>query len=216
MIIAENIVKSYNGESVLNGINLNVKGGEFVSIVGESGSGKTTLLEVLAGVRIPDSGKVYLDGEDISAKKDGEISKLRRTKIGVVFQNYAMIDTLSAFDNIALPLVLEGEKKEVIKEKVEDVAKKLNVFECFNKYPSQLSGGQQQRVAIARVLVYNPKILFLDEPTGALDSKNTECVLATLKKINEEFKVTILQITHSDRAAAFGSRIVRIADGILK
>ncbi len=213
MIRVENLIKSYNEEPVLRGVNLHVQEGEFLSVMGESGSGKTTLLEILAGVRAPDSGKVVVDGVDVLSLKDSALAKFRRTKIGVVYQSFGLIPTLTAADNVRLPLYLEGKSQRAADERIEGIAKQLKIDGFLHKFPAELSGGQQQRVAIARAVVYSPKVLFLDEPTGSLDSENTVNVLEFLSKLNLEQGTTIFQITHSDVAANYGTRTVKIRDG---
>ncbi len=213
MIEVKNLVKSYNEEPCLRGVELSVKEGEFVSLMGESGSGKTTLLEILVGVRAPDSGSVRVAGEDICALSSSRLAKLRRTKIGVVYQNFGLIPTLSAAENIGLPMLLQRKKKKQIVERTVEVAKALGVEGMLLKYPHELSGGQQQRIAIARAIGYRPAVLLLDEPTGSLDSENTKRVLELLSKLNREEGTTILQITHSRLAAEYGNRTVRISDG---
>ncbi len=211
MILVEELTKSYNDEPCLRGVNLRVEKGEFVSVMGESGSGKTTLLEILVGVRSLDSGKVRVCGEDILSMSQKDLAKFRRTKMGVVYQNFGLISTLTAEENIRLPLLLEGVKGGESILRAQEIAKKLKIEGCLEKFPRQLSGGQQQRIAIARACIYRPEVLFLDEPTGSLDSENTQNVLQFLFAMQEQ-GCTILQITHSERAAK-GTRIVRIVDG---
>ncbi len=212
MIKVKDLKKSYTGEPCLNGISLDIKRGEFVSVMGESGSGKTTLLEILVGVRKPDSGSVSVCGKDILTLCDSEISKFRRTSIGVVYQSFGLIPTLTAEENIRLPLVLEHVSKKDADERIKKIAERLKISALLNKHPAELSGGQQQRVAIARAVVYEPEVLFLDEPTGSLDSINTENVMNFLFDYCREKGATVLQITHSE-AAASGTRIIRIKDG---
>ncbi len=216
MIRIENVTKSYNGEPCLRGVNLHVQAGEFISLTGESGSGKTTLMEILAGVRAPDSGRVLVDGVDVLSLSDGEMAKLRRTSMGVVYQSFGLIPTLTAWDNIRLPLLLERVDKATAQARISEVARQLKIEGLLEKFPLQLSGGQQQRVAIARAVVYSPKVLFLDEPTGSLDSENTENVLRFLAELNAREGTTIFQITHSQLAAGFGNRIVKIRDGVVE
>lgn len=216
MIEAENIVKSYNGEPCLRGVSLHVAAGEFLSVMGESGSGKSTLLEILAGVRRPDAGQVRVAGEDIGSLSSEALAKFRRTKIGVVYQNFRLISTLTAEDNIRLPLLLEKMPRAEVRRRVEETAELLRVSSSLKKYPGELSGGQQQRVALARALAYRPPVLFLDEPTGSLDSENSQNVLELLSRVNRAEGVTVVQITHSLEAAAYGSRILCIRDGEIR
>lgn len=216
MIEAENIVKSYNGEPCLRGVSLHVAAGEFLSVMGESGSGKSTLLEILAGVRRPDAGQVRVAGEDIGSLSSEALAKFRRTKIGVVYQNFRLISTLTAEDNIRLPLLLEKMPRAEVRRRVEETAELLRVSSSLKKYSGELSGGQQQRVALARALAYRPPVLFLDEPTGSLDSENSQNVLELLSRVNRAEGVTVVQITHSLEAAAYGSRILRIRDGEIR
>ncbi len=212
MIKVKDLYKSYTGEMCLCGIDLEIKKGEFVSVMGESGSGKTTLLEILCGVRAPDSGEVSICGEDILHMSDSALSKFRRTKIGVVYQNFGLIPTLTAEENIKLPLILEHISKKECVSRVKTIAEKLNICHILKKLPSELSGGQQQRVAIARAVIYSPEVLFLDEPTGSLDSKNTENVMNFLFEFCRDTGATVFQITHS-KAAASGTKIIQIKDG---
>ena len=215
MIRADDIFKSYNGEPCLRGLSLHVAEGEFLSVMGESGSGKSTLLEILAGVRTPDKGSVRVAGEDVCALSGGALAKFRRTVIGVVYQQFRLISTLTAEDNIRLPLLLERVPKAEIARRVSALAEALGIGGMLHKYPEQLSGGQQQRVAIARAVAYSPRVLFLDEPTGSLDSENSGRVLAFLSELNREWGTTIVQITHSAEAAARSSRTVHIRDGVI-
>ena len=216
IVLAKDIVKSYGGEACLRGACLRVEEGEFVSVMGESGSGKSTLLEILAGIRLPDGGSVRVDGEDIFSLSESALARMRRTRIGVVYQYFRLISTLTAEDNIRLPLLLEGAAGRECAERVRETAELLGIGGSLRKYPQQLSGGQQQRVAIARAIVYRPKILFLDEPTGSLDSENSERVLRLLARLNRERGTTVVQITHSAAAAGFGGRTVHIRDGVIQ
>ncbi len=213
MIYVKNLVKNYNGEPCLRGVDLHIKKGEFVSVKGESGSGKTTLLEILVGLRAPDGGSVRVAGEEIFSLNASALAKFRRTKIGVVYQNFGLIPTLSAMENIRLPMLLEKRSKEETEGRIVEVAKRLKIEGALQKYPEELSGGQQQRVALARAVCYSPEVLFLDEPTGSLDSENTQNVLEFLAELNKERGATILQITHDERASTYGNRVIRIADG---
>ncbi len=215
MIIAENIYKSYNGNAVLHGIDLKVNRGEFLSIMGESGSGKSTFLGILGGNLRPDSGSVTIDGESITSADDKTLSRLRRTKLGFVFQSLNLIPTLNAEDNILLPIYLDKGDISAKKDKLTELAKLLRISHLMRSFPEKMSGGEAQRVAIARAVLHDPSVLMLDEPTGSLDSKNAESLLTLLRELNQNMGLTVIQVTHSARAAAFGTRTVGIADGKL-
>lgn len=215
MIQVENLTKAYNGEPCLRGATLSVEAGEFVSLMGESGSGKTTLLEILVGVRTPDGGYARVAGEDVLSLSPEKLALFRRTKIGVVYQSFGLISTLSAEENITLPLVLNKIPAEEHASRVREIAERLHIEACLKKKPSALSGGQQQRVAIARAVIHRPALLLLDEPTGSLDFENTERVLRFLGDYRAETGTTILQITHDRHAAESGTRILRIRDGVI-
>ena len=212
MICAEGIRKSYEGREILRGVDVSVNDGEFLSIMGKSGSGKSTLLGILSGNLKPDSGKVLLDGEDIAKMDDNAISKLRRTKLGFVYQSLNLISTLDAKDNILLPLYLDKTVSKYEKSILE-LGEYLEISHLFSKLPSEMSGGERQRVAIARSLIHAPSVIMLDEPTGSLDSRSGEKVMELLKKINEEKGVTVIQVTHSPDGAAYGHRTVILSDG---
>ena len=213
MLIARNITKSYGQQRVLGGVSLEVADGEFISIMGESGSGKSTLLSILAGNARADGGSVEIDGRDITSFSQKELAKLRREVVGFVYQSLNLIPTLSGEDNILLPVRLAGGSIEEGKKRMLSLAESLNVTHLLAKLPEDMSGGERQRVAIARAMINEPKILMLDEPTGSLDSKNTEYVLELLKKLNEERGVSIIQVTHSRAAAEAGARIITVCDG---
>ena len=213
MIQATNIKKSYNGERVLYGVSLEIKDGEFVSIMGESGSGKSTLLSILGGFLDADEGKVLLDGKDIFAMGDEQLAKLRCTSLGFVFQSYRLIPTLSARDNLLLPALLGGKKEEDLEEYLATLSNALGISQLLDKFPDQLSGGQCQRVAIARTLLYQPKTIILDEPTGALDSAMEKKVMELLTRVNRELGTTIVQVTHSKAVADYGNRTIMLKDG---
>ena len=198
----------------LNGINLEVKAGEFVAIMGESGSGKTTLLNILSGIDKLTSGEIYLKGENIALLKEKDMAKFRREKIGFVFQHFNLLNSFTNKDNILLPLVLNKVKPSQMDMILRPVARKLGIEDLLNKYPFELSGGQKQRIAIARSLITNPDLILADEPTGALDSKNSDELLELFEKINEGGQ-TILMVTHSTKAASYASRVVFIKDGVL-
>ena len=202
------------GESevkALDGVNLEVKKGEFVAIVGTSGSGKSTLLHMLGGLDRPTSGKVEIDGKDIFSLKDDALTIFRRRKIGFVFQAYNLVPVLNVYENIVLPMELDGEK--IDRAYVDEIIDTLMLTSKKESLPNQLSGGQQQRVAIARALAFRPAIILADEPTGNLDSKTGQDVLSLLKVSAEKFSQTILMITHNDEIAQLADRIIRIEDG---
>lgn len=195
----------------LDGVNLSVKNGEFVAIVGTSGSGKSTLLHMLGGLDRPTSGKVFVDGKDIFTLKDEELTIFRRRKIGFVFQNYNLLPALNVYDNIVLPIGLDGNSPD--QEYVNKIIATLGLENKLQNLPNNLSGGQQQRVAIARALASKPAILLADEPTGNLDSKTSQDVLSLLKVTSGKFKQTMVMITHNEEIAQLADRIVRIEDG---
>lgn len=213
MIVAEDISKSYNGEYCLRGVSLHVHRGEFVSVMGKSGSGKTSLVEILAGVRTADGGKVRVCGEDVFSLSPSALARFRRTKLGAVYQSFGLISTLTAADNILLPLTMERVPRGQSVKKLNSLAERLGISRCLCKYPDDLSGGQRQRIAIARALIYSPEVLLLDEPTGSLDEMNTKNVLNLIREINRATGITVLQITHSRSAAEYGDRILTLEDG---
>ena len=195
----------------LDGVDLQVENGEFVAIVGTSGSGKSTLLHILGGLDRPTGGSVLVDGKDIFSLKDEELTIFRRRKIGFVFQAYNLVPVLSAYENIILPIQLDGGR--VDKDYVGRVIEALGLEQRLNSLPSQLSGGQQQRVAIARALAAKPAILLADEPTGNLDSRTSQDVLGLMKVTGQKFAQTMVMITHNEEIAQLADRIVRIEDG---
>lgn len=195
----------------LDGIDLTVEKGEFVAIVGTSGSGKSTLLHMLGGLDRPTSGTVTVDGQDIFALKDEALTIFRRRKIGFVFQSYNLVPVLNVYENIILPIELDGGK--VNTDFVQQIVQTLGLTERLDALPNQLSGGQQQRVAIARALAAAPAIILADEPTGNLDSKISQDVLSLLKVSSQKFAQTIVMITHNEEIAQLADRIIRIEDG---
>ncbi len=212
---AKNLEKVYgqgeNAVHALAGVNLEVNKGEFLAIVGTSGSGKSTLLHMLGGLDRPTSGEVIVDGHPISKLKDDELTIFRRRKIGFVFQAFNLVPVLNVYENIVLPLELDGEK--VDKEFVDEILDTLMLTSKKESLPNQLSGGQQQRVAIARALAFRPAIILADEPTGNLDSKTGQDVLSLLKVSAEKYGQTIVMITHNDEIAQLADRVIRIEDG---
>ena len=217
MVILEtrDLKKQYGtGETAVHalaGVNLSVENGEFVAVVGTSGTGKSTLLHMLGGLDRATSGKVYVDGKDIFALKDEELTIFRRRKIGFVFQSFNLVPVLSVYENIVLPLQLDG--KTVDNAFIGEIAEALGLKEKLNVLPNQLSGGQQQRVAIARALAAKPAILLADEPTGNLDSRTSQDVMGLLKTTSTKFAQTIMMITHNEEIAQLADRIIRIEDG---
>lgn len=217
MVILEtrDLKKQYGtGETAVHalaGVNLSVENGEFVAVVGTSGSGKSTLLHMLGGLDRATSGKVYVDGKDIFALKDEELTIFRRRKIGFVFQSFNLVPVLSVYENIVLPLQLDG--KTVDNAFIGDIAEALGLKEKLNVLPNQLSGGQRQRVAIARALAAKPAILLADEPTGNLDSRTSQDVMGLLKTTSTKFSQTIVMITHNEEIAQLADRIIHIEDG---
>ena len=198
----------------LDGVNLTVEEGEFVSVVGTSGSGKSTLLHLLGGLDRPTEGKVYVGDEDIYHLKEDELTIFRRRKIGFVFQSYNLVPVLNVYENIVLPIELDGAK--VDKDHIMKIMYILGLTEKVHSLPGQLSGGQQQRVAIARALATKPAILLADEPTGNLDSKTSQDVLGLMKVTGEQFGQTIVMITHNEEIAQMADRIIRIEDGKIR
>lgn len=211
----ENLKKYYGeGETcvkALDGVDFSVNKGEFVAIVGTSGSGKSTLLNMLGGLDRPTSGTVLVDGKNIFSLKEEALTIFRRRKIGFVFQNFNLVPVLNVYENIVLPIQLDGNK--VDKKFVENVVEALGLSEKIHALPSQLSGGQQQRVAIARALASKPSIILADEPTGNLDSKTSDDVVGLLKMTSREFHQTIVMITHNPEIAQMADRIVQLEDG---
>ncbi|MFA9464630.1 MAG: ABC transporter ATP-binding protein [Velocimicrobium sp.] len=195
----------------LDGVALNVEPGEFVAIVGTSGSGKSTLLHMLGGLDTPTSGSVEVGGKELSKMNDNQLTIFRRRNIGFIFQNYNLVPILNVYDNIVLPIELDGEKPD--KTFIDKIVKMLGLTEKLNNLPNNLSGGQQQRVAIARALAAKPAIILADEPTGNLDSKTSQEVLGLLKMTSQQFHQTIVMITHNNEIAQLADRIVRIEDG---
>ena len=221
IIRIENVYKAYGSEDTLvkalDNVSLSVNKGEFVAIVGSSGSGKSTLLHILGGVDSPDSGKIFIQGEDISQYTEDELALFRRRKVGLVYQFYNLIPNLSIEKNISLPLILDKplifNKQKIDKDKLMNLAEKLGIKNKLNSFPHELSGGQQQRAAIARSLIYSPALLLADAPTGNLDRKNTDEIMSLLKYAHKTYNQTILMVTHDERLALSASRIVELSDG---
>ena len=211
--VGRTFVNGKQETEVLKDINLKVEEGDFVSIMGPSGSGKSTLLYLLGGLDKPTVGNVIINGRDLKSLKDKELSRMRNDEIGFVFQFYNLVPNLNVVDNIALPLMLAGKKKSDYKDKIDECLEIIGMENKRKLTPRELSGGQQQRVAIARSLVFDPDILFLDEPIGNLDSKSGTKIMELFRDINRKYGKTVVQVTHSEEAARYGTRLVRIVDG---
>ncbi len=217
IILQTNNLKKYYGNEestmvkALDNVNVSIDSGEFVAIVGTSGSGKSTMLHMLGGLDRPTNGNVIVDDKDIFTLKDDELTIFRRRKIGFVFQNYNLVPVLNVYENIVLPIELDGNKPD--KGYVNTIIKTLGLESKLESLPNNLSGGQQQRVAIARALATKPAIILADEPTGNLDSKTSLDVMGLLKVTSERFKQTIVMITHNEEIAQMADRIIRIEDG---
>lgn len=199
--------------TALKGVTFDVQRGEFVGIMGASGSGKTTLLNILSTLDKPTAGEVKINDQEISRLKGNALADFRAQEIGFMFQDFNLLENLTAYENMALPLTLQNVTGKKVREKITTIAKTLSIDAILNKYPTELSGGQKQRVAAARALVHNPAILFGDEPTGALDSKSARELLDTMAQLNEEQRVSILLVTHDPFSASYCQRILFIKDG---
>ena len=218
LLEVEGLKKTYatrfggNQVHALRNVTFTVEEGEYVAIMGESGSGKTTLLNILAALDRPTGGRVKLDGQDLSKIRESDIAAFRRDRLGFVFQDFNLLDTLSIEDNIYLPLVLSGEHPAKMKERLEPVADRLGIKDLLKKYPYEVSGGQKQRAAVAWALITQPRLILADEPTGALDSRATDELLRLFGSINQNGQ-TILMVTHSVKAASHAGRVLFIKDG---
>lgn len=208
-----NLIKKYGNQVVLNKLSISVTQGEFITITGRSGSGKSTLLKCLGSMLKPDSGEVILDGEDLYKLQEKKLCKVRNNKFGFIFQTFALENKYTAFENIEIPLILSGgiKKKERI-ERINSLAKQLNIDNILNKSAGGLSGGEKQRVAIARAVINNPEILFADEPCGNLDRYNGEVIMGIFKQLVQS-GFTILMVTHQEEDALLADRIIRMEDG---
>ena len=211
----ENLTKIYGKDSTkviaLDDVSFSVEKGEFIAIVGASGSGKSTLLHLIGGVDRPTKGKVYIDGKDIFSFNDEKLAIFRRRQVGLIYQFYNLIPILNVEENITLPLSLDN--RQIDKERLNEILKTLGLEKRRNHLPNELSGGQQQRTSIGRALITNPTIILADEPTGNLDSKSSDEIVALLKKTNKELKQTIIMITHNMEIAKIADRIIKIEDG---
>ena len=213
----KNIEKYYGNKSnltkAIDGISFNVGEGEFVGIMGASGSGKTTLLNCISTIDRVTAGKIIINNHDITKLKGNKLNKFRREELGFIFQDFNLLDTLTAYENIALALTIQKVNSHEIDKKVKEIAQKLEISEILNKYPYQISGGQKQRVASARAIITNPKMVLADEPTGALDSKSARQLLETFEHLNQKLGATILMVTHDAFTASYAERIIFIKDG---
>jgi len=216
MIEVENLKKIYRGDSVetpaLQGVSFKIERGEFVSIMGPSGSGKSTLLHIMGFLDRPTSGIYKFEGKGIDELTDDELARIRNKKMGFVFQTYNLLPRTTVFDNVRLPLIYSGLKKEEEKERVKKAIEEVGLSHRINFYPNQLSGGEQQRVAIARALVNNPSVIFADEPTGNLDSKSGKVIMAIFQELNDKGH-TIVLVTHEKYTSEHAKRIIRLTDG---
>ena len=215
ILVTEKLIKSYKLGKLpvlaLNGVDLSIKQGEFVSVLGPSGSGKSTLLNMLGALDRPTSGKIFIDNVDLSKLSDREISLLQR-RIGIVFQFFNLIERLNATENVELPLAIENVKKQNRKKLAEELLNLVGLGKRLKHKPNELSGGESQRVAIARALINNPHFLLLDEPTGNIDSKNAHALMKLICKINQERNVTIVMVTHDTKIAQYSDRILYLLD----
>ena len=213
----KNIEKYYGNKSnltkAIDGISFNVGEGEFVGIMGASGSGKTTLLNCISTIDRVTAGMIIINNQDITKLKGNKLNKFRREELGFIFQDFNLLDTLTAYENIALALTIQKVNSHEIDKKVKEIAQKLEISEILNKYPYQISGGQKQRVASARAIITNPKMVLADEPTGALDSKSARQLLETFEHLNQKLGATILMVTHDAFTASYAERIIFIKDG---
>ena len=213
-IIVCDLSKSF-GREVLHNVSFTVNSGDFVSITGESGSGKSTLLGIMGGILRPDAGSVTIGGVDVAALTEKQLAKMRRTKLGYVYQFFNLIPTMTVRENILLPLVLDGQKVSEYQDKFDELVAYTHLEKVLDCYPDTLSGGEQQRAAILRALIHDPEVILLDEPTGNLDSENARAVMTLLADLNKKYGVTVVQVTHSEQGAAYGNRVIKIKDGAI-
>ncbi len=219
LIEVKNLIKTYYGQknkqstNALNGVELTINEGEFLGVMGPSGSGKTTLLNMLSGIDVPTGGNVVIENQDLFSMKAEELALFRRRRMGFVFQEFNLLDSLTLRENIMLPLILDKKPMSQIEEKINRYLQLFDIEKAADKHPYNVSGGQQQRAAVARALVNNPAVIFADEPTGNIDSKSAKAVMGCFEKINENEKATILMVTHDPFAASYCKRIIFIRDG---
>lgn len=217
-VLQVNKIEKYYGNKgnltkAINQISFSISKGEFVGIMGASGSGKTTLLNCISTINRVSAGSIMINGKDITKMKKSQLIKFRREELGFIFQDFNLLDTLTAFENIALALTIQKVNATQIQTRVKEVAQRLGIEEILNKYPYQLSGGQKQRVASARAIISNPKLILADEPTGALDSKSARMLLESFEELNRSLEATILMVTHDAFSASYAHRIIFIKDG---
>ena len=206
------MINKENSLQVLKGLNISIDSGEMVALMGASGCGKTTLINLICGIDKADSGSIMIDHEEITKMRRSKMAVFRRNNIGLIFQDFNLLDTFSLKDNIFLPLVLSGKPYDEMAKRLKPLAEKLGITDILSKFPYEVSGGQKQRAAVARALITNPQIVLADEPTGALDSKASDALLKLFGDFNEEGQ-TILMVTHSTKAASCANRIMFIKDG---
>lgn len=220
ILIANNVTKIYgvgtkNPYTALKDVSLEMEEGEFICVMGPSGAGKSTFINNLSAIDLPTKGFVYINGKEVRQMSEREIGRFRYENLGFIFQEFNLLDSLTIFENIAVPLTLAGKKKKDIQESVNQIAKKLGVEMILNKYPSECSGGQRQRAAICRALVTKPKLIVADEPTGNLDSKNSHELLSLFRDLNVNSGVSILMVTHDPKIASYSSKLLYIKDGVI-
>lgn len=220
ILIAKNVTKIYgvgtkNPYTALKDVSLEMEEGEFICVMGPSGAGKSTFINNLSTIDLPTKGFVYINGNEVRQMSEREIGRFRYENLGFIFQEFNLLDSLTIFENIAVPLTLAGKKKKDIQESVNQIAKKLGVEMILNKYPSECSGGQRQRAAICRALVTKPKLIVADEPTGNLDSKNSHELLSLFRDLNVNSGVSILMVTHDPKIASYSSKLLYIKDGVI-
>ena len=213
----KNVEKYYGTKTSLtkaiNDISFEVEKGEFVAIMGASGSGKTTLLNCISTIDKVTAGEIFVDGENITKLKGNKLNQFRRDKLGFIFQDFNLLDTLTGYENISLSLAIQNVPYHEQKERIEDIASKLNISKILNKYPYQMSGGEKQRIASARAIITSPSLILADEPTGALDSKSSKQLLNSFEYLNKELSSTILMVTHDAFTASYATRVIFIKDG---
>ena len=213
----KNVEKYYGSKSSLtkaiNDISFEVEEGEWVSIMGASGSGKTTLLNMISTIDKVTAGHIFVGGEDITKLRGNKLNQFRRNKLGFIFQDFNLLDTLTGYENISLALSIQNKTYKEQKEKIDDIASKLGITKVLNKYPYQMSGGEKQRIACARAIITRPSLILADEPTGSLDSKSSKQLLSSIEYLNKDLKSTILMVTHDAFTASYATRVIFIKDG---